>query len=85
MLQVQKLLKLEEVEVKVEEEPKEEVIKRIKWRRTETSGYRYYFSSRINFLYVQVCLDSMPLSSLLYQKVFWLLDETSEEEEGETE
>ena len=27
----------------------------------------------------------MPLSSLLYQKLYWLLGETSEEEEGETE
>ena len=39
----------------------------------------------INVLSVQVYLDSRSPSSLLYWKLFWLLGETSEEEEGETE
>ena len=80
---MQKLLKLKEVRIKVEEESKGEVIvgpsrQALKHLGTGNTFHPDTFSA-------QVYLDCRCPNSLLYQKLFWLLGETSEEEEGETE
>ena len=40
---------------------------------------------QIGFLSVWVCVDSSPLDSLFILEALWLLGETSEEDEGNTE
>ena len=57
----------------------------IQWGGTETSGYGYYIFFQISFLSVWGCLDSNPLVAFFILETLWLLDETPEEDEGETE
>ena len=81
MLQAQKLLKLEEVDVKVEEDPKGEIIVELSGEALRHPGKDF---TKVNVLSVWVCLGSSPISGFLLEAV-WLLGETFEEEEGEAE
>ena len=83
MLQVQKLLKLEEVEVKMGEEPEGEIIVGLSGQALRPPGKGATFIW-INFLSDCVMFgQQLPYWSCML-KVLWLLGETSEEE-GEAE
>ena len=69
MLRVQMLLKLEEVEVKAEEEPEGEITVRSSGEalRPPSKGATF---TQIDFFSVWVYLDRSPLGGLQYQKLF---------------
>ena len=60
---------LEEVEVKAEEKPKGKIIVELSGEALRPPGKGTTFV-QINSLSVWVYVDSSPLSSLLYQKLF---------------
>ena len=70
MLQAQKLLKVEEVEVEAEEEPKGEVIVRLSREALRPPSTDTTFT-QINFFSAWVYLDSIPLSSHFILEALW--------------
>lgn len=66
---MQKLLKLEGVEMKAEEEPEEETIVGSSREAMRPLGMDIIFF-QISFLSVQVCWTAAPLIAFLYQKLF---------------
>ena len=87
MLQVQKLWKLEEVEVTVEEGPEGEAIVGSSWEVLRPPGICTNFHPDKFPLCLSVFGKQAPLLVLYIGSSFvlWLLGQTSEEEEGETE